>query len=162
MVIEAITILAGGASGDSVEELLLVVGQIIEGFPDDVPGDDPALATLTGYAQGIVDLPQGAGAICHRGANLGIGDPLAETDVHVELPRSMNHAVKGNESENDCQYHSQKQRSTNRWPSGADQFPQASLNQRETVVTEIHVHLIDVDRRRAETTPGDQFVGIGP
>ena len=77
---------AGVTSGDGVEQLLLVLSQVIQRFPDDVAGDDAALATLAGYAKGIVDLSQGTGAIRHGGAYLGVGDSLAEANVHGECP----------------------------------------------------------------------------
>ena len=56
---------------------------VVQGFAHDIAGDDTALATLAGHAQGSVHFAHGAGAILDSGANLGVGYALAETDVHV-------------------------------------------------------------------------------
>ena len=72
----------GGGSAQGVKQLLVVFGQVVKGFAHDIPGGDTTLAALAGDSQRTVDLAQGAGPVSNGGAYLGVGDSLAEADVH--------------------------------------------------------------------------------
>ena len=69
-------------SANRVKQLLVSLGNVAEGLADNIAGHDAALAALAGYTQGGVNLAQRIGAFLDGGANLGVSDALAETNVH--------------------------------------------------------------------------------
>lgn len=75
-----------GQSADGVEELL-AVALVDEGFADDFTGEDATFPTLAGHSQGIAHVADRTRPVFHRGADLRVGDTLAETNVHG-VPRT--------------------------------------------------------------------------
>ena len=70
------------ALGGRVEKLVAVAGEAAEGVAHDIPGENATLAALAGYAQHVAQFTHGAGPVLNGGADLAIGDSLAEADVH--------------------------------------------------------------------------------
>ncbi len=72
----------GNGLTEGVEQLLLTV-IVVQGFAQDFARQDATLATLARDAQNIVHISERTRPLLYRGADLGIGNAFAETDVHV-------------------------------------------------------------------------------
>ena len=74
-----------GKSGNRVKQLLVSLGDVTQGLAHNLAGHDAAFAALAGDTERGVNLAQGAGAFLDGGADLGVSDALAETNVHSAL-----------------------------------------------------------------------------
>ena len=74
-----------------------------QGFPDNLARQDTALAALARHPEAAMDFTQGTGAVLDCCADLGVGDALAETDVHWSwIPVAVDYDVENfNANEND-------------------------------------------------------------
>ena len=75
-----ISAISSSGSTDGVEQGI-VVYRVAKRFAHDLLGQTTALSTLTGHTQTAANITQTRRPILHQGADLGIGDLLAKTNV---------------------------------------------------------------------------------